>query len=235
MTNAVAGGEHALMLSELVERVTALERKLALAEAACKIANLQARYIFHLQAHDYNSIVDMFAHNEQVSVEMDNLGKFIGREKAVDIFLKVLKPLYTMKGALGLHMLSTPLIEVHPEGRFAWGMWHTLGCNTQPDFVGHDTEMTEDPKLIAMWQQGKYFIDFVREDEEWKFQNFRWYVNFRTPFDEGWVKQPVTWNLSVVAKLMPGCPAPDGQSAYHPFSADELTPYDVPPGPFITV
>jgi hypothetical protein len=169
MTNAAAGAENALMLNELMKRVTVLERTMAIAEAAWKISNLLARYIFYLQAHDYNSIVEMFAHNEQVSVEMDNLGKFIGREKAVDVFLKVLKPLYTMKGALGLHMLTTPLIEVHPEGRIAWGMWHTLGCNTQPDFVGHDTKMTAEPLLIAMWQQGKYFIDFVKEEGEWKF------------------------------------------------------------------
>jgi hypothetical protein len=235
MPNAVAAGENALVLSELVGKVALLERKMALVEAAWKIANLQARYIYYLQAHDYDSIVDMFAHNEHVSVEMDNLGKFIGREKVVDVFLKVLKPLYTMKGALGLHMLTTPLIEVHPEGRLAWGMWHTLGCNTQPDFVGHDTEMTAEPMLIAMWQQGKYFIDFVNEDGEWKFQNFRWYVNFRTPFDEGWGKKPITGNLSVVSKLMPGCPPPDGPSSYHPFSADELTPYDVPPHPFKAV
>jgi hypothetical protein len=84
-----------------------------------------------------------------------------------------------------------------------------------------------------MWQQGKYFIDFVKEDGEWKWKDFRWYVNFRTPYDLGWVKQPISGNLSVVAKLIPGCPTPDGPSEYHPFSPEELTPYlPIPPLPY---
>jgi hypothetical protein len=220
-------------LAQLAERIQLLENKLALLTAAQEIANLQGRYIYYLQAHQYDLIVDLFARREQVSVEMDNLGKFIGREKVLDVFLKVLKPLYTMKGAMGLHLLTTPVVEVSPDGRRAWGMWHTLGCNTQPDFVAKDTEVTADPVLIAMWQQGKYFIDFVKEDGEWKWKDFRWYVNFRTPFDQGWVKRPITGNLSVVSKLLPGCPQPDGPSDYHPFSPDELTPYlPLPPSPY---
>jgi hypothetical protein len=219
-------------LSELAKRVGALERELTLLNDAREIANLQGRYIYYLQAHQYDQIVEMFSRQETVSIEMDNLGTFIGREKAADVFEKVLKPLYTMKGAMGLHMLTTPLVEVHPDGRHAWGMWHTLGCNTQPDFVGRDTEMTADPELIAMWQQGKYFIDFVKEEGEWKWKTFRWYVNFRTPFDQGWVKQPIVGNLSVVAKLIPGCPPADGPSEYHPFSPHELTPFlPIPPRP----
>ncbi len=222
-----------VILRELAKRVAALERELTLLNDAREIANLQGRYIYYLQAHQYDQIVEMFARHEPVSIEMDNLGKFIGREKAADVFLTVLKPLYTMKGAMGLHLLTTPVIEVHPDGRQAWGMWHTLGCNTQPDFVGKDTEMTGDPELIAMWQQGKYFIDFIKEEGEWKWQNFRWYVNFRTPFDQGWVKQPITGNLSVVTKLLQGCPTADEAGDYHPFSPREMTPYlPIPPRPF---
>lgn len=221
------------LVSQLARRVETLEKKLAILNDAREIANLQARYIYYLQSHRYDQIVELFAEHAEVSVEMDNLGKFVGRDKVTDVFLKVLKPLYTMKGAMGLHMLTTPIVEVDPDGRLAWGMWHTLGCNTQPDFVAHDTQVSADPVLLAMWQQGKYFIDFVKENGEWKWKNFRWYVNFRTPFDKGWVKQPITGNLSIVAKLIPGCPAPDDPSDYHPFSPDELTPYlPIPPRPY---
>jgi hypothetical protein len=227
-----AQGE-SLTLAELARKVEVLERKLELCRDAQQIACLQGRYLYYLQSHRYDLIAELFARHEPVSIEMDNLGRFTGREKAVGVFMNVLKPLYTMKGAMGLHMLTTPLIEVHPDGRRAWGMWQTLGCNTQPDFVGHDTEMSGDAKLMAMWQQGKYFVDFVKEDGEWKWKDFRWYVNFRTPYDLGWVKQPISGNLSVVAKLIPGCPAPDGPSEYHPFSPEELTPYlPIPPLPY---
>jgi len=219
-------------LTNLARRLDAVEQEVLMLRDAHEIANLQARYLYHLQAHQYDKVVELFAHREPVSIEMDNLGRFFGREKVTAVFTKVLQPLYTMKGAMGLHMLTTPVVEVHPDRHHAWGMWHTFGCNTQPDFVGKDTEVTAEPELIALWQQGKYFIDFVREDGEWKWQHFRWYVNFRTPYDAGWVKRPIIGNLSVVSKLMPGCPPADEASDYHPFSPDEVTPYlPVPPPP----
>ena len=233
MSTTIVPSDQRILIDTLTRRIEALERKLDRLNDAREIANLQARYIYYLQAHQYDQIVGMFAVKEEVSIEMDNLGKFIGREKVVDVFLKVLKPLYTMRGAMGLHMLTSPVVEVHPDGRQAWGMWHTLGCNTQPDFVAHDTQLTSDPELLAMWQQGKYFVDFVKEDGEWKWKNFRWFVNFRTPFDKGWVRQPITGNLSIVAKLIPGCPEPDGPSVYEPFDPTGLTPYlPVPRGPY---
>ena len=119
---------------------------------------------------------------------------------------------------MGLHMLTTPACRGPPRSRTRLGHVAHLGCNTQPDFVGQDSQVSAEPVLIALWQQGEYFIDFVREDGVWKWKDFRWYVNFRSPFDAGWVKRPIIGNLSVVAKLMPGCPEPDGPSEYHPFS-----------------
>src|ERR1039457_5828785 len=100
MQNHMTEESENLALSGLARRVEALERDLVLLNDAREIANLQGRYIYYLQAHQYIKIVDMFARSEPVSIEMDNLGKFIGRDKVADVFLKVLKPLYTMKGAM---------------------------------------------------------------------------------------------------------------------------------------
>jgi hypothetical protein len=231
MSASSAAGQP-LTLTELAGKITELERRIALLEDARAIADLQARYIYYLQAHDYEKIVDLFAREEEVSVEMDNVGLFIGREKAAAVFTRILKPLYPMKGAMGLHLLTTPVVEVHREGRLAWGMWHTLGCNTQPNIVASGSQPAAVDGLIALWQQGKYFIDFVKEHGEWKWKNFRWFVNFRTPYDKGWVKQPISGNLAQVRTFLPDAPEPDGPSEYHPYSPEELTPYrPLPPPP----
>jgi hypothetical protein len=92
---------------------------------------------------------------------------------------------YSFPGSLGLHMLVTPVVEVSKDGKTAKGMWHSFGCNTYKGEFG----------LFAMWQTGKYDIEFVKEGREWKYRKFKWYVIFRTPYEDGWVKRPVIGGL----------------------------------------
>ena len=147
-----------------------------------EIANLQGRYLFYVQAHDYEAIVDMFAKDDpEVSVEVAEGGVYVGIEKVRAMFVDLIKPFFTSAGTLPVHMLTTPVIEIQPDGETAYGMWQTLGCNTFPGEEG----------LCATWQQGKYDNIFVKENGQWRFKQFRWLCNFRTPFDQGWVKQPM--------------------------------------------
>lgn len=148
---------------------------------AHEIANLQGRYLYYVQAHLYERIVDeMFARREaHVSCEISESGVYVGIDKIRALFVDLIKPLFVSAGSLPIHMLTTPVIEVHEDGRRAAGMWQTLGCNAFPTPQG----------LVATWQQGKYDNRFVKEDGVWKFEQFRWLSNFRTPFDQGWVKQ----------------------------------------------
>ncbi|HHD7495671.1 TPA: nuclear transport factor 2 family protein [Klebsiella oxytoca] len=220
MNSSIENNLSLSLLSEKIEKVIDIH----------KLSNLQGRYIYYLQSHDYDSIISLFSSDSDVTVEMDDLGYFVGREKVVDVFLKVLKPLYTTTGAMALHMITTPVIEIEDDGLHAWGMFHSFGCNTQPDFVAQGEPAQSAPELLAMWQQGKYFVEYIKEGEEWKILKFRWYTNFRTSFDKGWVKQPVVGNLSVVSEIFEGCPEPDGPSQYEPFNPDGLNSYyPVPP------
>lgn len=46
----------------------------------------------------------------------------------------------------------------------------------------------------AFWQAGVYTDDFERRDGVWKFSHLRLAMDFRTPFDEGWVVNRM-WEL----------------------------------------
>jgi hypothetical protein len=46
----------------------------------------------------------------------------------------------------------------------------------------------------AFWQAGVYTDDFERRDGVWKFAHLRLAMDFRTPFDEGWVVNRM-WEL----------------------------------------
>ena len=147
-----------------------------------QIANLQGRYMYLVQHHDYERILELFATNDPaVSAEIAESGVYVGLAKIRALFVELIKPFFDGPGILPIHMLTTPVIEVDEDGRTARAMWQTLGCNSFPTDAG----------LCATWQQGKYHNLFTKENGVWRYQQFRWLCNFRTSFHEGWVRQPM--------------------------------------------
>jgi hypothetical protein len=178
-----------------------LEAKIQRLKDYQEICNLQGRYNHYLLSNRYDKILDMFSKKDPgVKIELADSGEYKGFEGVMTLF-KILGEKYKFPGGLGLHMLMTPVVEVSKDGKTAKGMWHSFGCNTIQTENG----------LIAMWQSGKYDIEFVKEDGKWKYRIFKWYVIFRTPFDKGWVKRPIIGSLKH-----------EGQPPVSPLSA----PYD---------
>jgi hypothetical protein len=77
------------------------------------------------------------------------------------------------------HFLTNESIEV--DGDRAVGTWKLLQACT----AGHDR---------AFWQAGVYTDDFECRNGVWKFSHLRLAMDFRTPFDEGWVRNRM-WQL----------------------------------------
>lgn len=147
-----------------------------------EIANLQGRYMYHLEGHRYDRVLALFAQREpEMSVEIGEGGIYVGPDKVAALFLHVLRPFFTKPGMMPVHMLTTPVIEVKPDGVHGHGMWQTIGCNSFPT----------DDGLKAVWQQGTYDNLYVKEDGEWRILRMRWLANFRTSFDKGWVREPL--------------------------------------------
>lgn len=147
-----------------------------------EIANLQGRYMYFIQSHCYEEILALFAADDPaVSVEIAESGIYEGIDKIRTLFVDMFKPLFMAPGSLPIHLLTTPVIEIGADGQTARGMWQTLGCNSFPSKDG----------LVATWQQGKYDNSFIREHGQWRFKQFRWLCNFRTPHNKGWVEQPM--------------------------------------------
>jgi len=149
------------------------------------ICNLQGRYNHYMLSGRFDKILDMFAKKDRgVKIELADSGEYQGIEGVKKVF-SIVGEKYGFPGSLGLHMLLTPVVEVSKDGKTAKGMWHSFGCNTYKGEFG----------LFAMWQAGKYDIEFVKEDGEWKYRVFKWYAIFRTPYEDGWVKKPIISGL----------------------------------------
>lgn len=146
-----------------------------------EIANLQGRYMYYLEAHRYDDVLALFSRDPQVNAEIGEGGVYVGPTKVDALFRKVLRPFFTLAGMMPLHMLTTPVIEVDSDLGRGHGMWQTIGCNSFPEEGG----------LRAVWQQGTYDNLYVHEEGTWRILRMRWIANFRTPFDRGWVEEPL--------------------------------------------
>lgn len=58
-----------------------------------------------------------------------------------------------------LHCMTTPIIEVAEDGKTAKGLWLMVGVEAGDGLDG---------KMSARWAAGRFAMDFIKEDGEWK-------------------------------------------------------------------
>lgn len=93
--------------------------------------------------------------------------RIVGQEAIAESFVAAARAM-----SFTAHFLTNEDITV--EGDRAVGRWKLLqACN-----AGHDR---------AFWQAGVYVDDFERRDGVWKFIHLRLALDFRTPYDQGWL------------------------------------------------
>jgi SnoaL-like domain len=193
-----------------------MESRIERLEAYTEICNLQGRYNHYLQTGQIGGkLSELFAlEHPGVKAEMADSGVWTGGKGVAGLFMHM-GTKYAMKGALMVHMLLTPVVEVSADNQSAKGMWNSFGTNTIKG---------KDGQLEAMWQAGKYDITFCKVDGRWKYLDFRWYVIFRTPYKDGWVKTPIVDGLHE-----DGLPAIS--SLHTPYDPQAEHNYFMPPPP----
>ncbi|MDD3447006.1 MAG: nuclear transport factor 2 family protein [Zavarzinia sp.] len=98
-------------------------------------------------------------------------GRLVGREAIAKSFAAAPARL-----TFTTHYLTNESIMV--DGDRATGCWKLFEpCTFQ--------------ERMALWMGGRYRNDFERRDGEWRLSHLRLWVEFRTPFEEGWLKQPM--------------------------------------------
>lgn len=162
------------MANELTARIQRLED-------IQEIVNLQARYQFYFGMLDVDKIMDCFSKDITVSSELGDRGKYVGFDLIRKTFQDKLDASRARPGIMGNMMVVNPVIEVDEDGLTAAGLWYAFGPISVP--------FTTEDNLTPMWLFGKYNVKYIKEDGVWKFLHLRFFLIFRTTFDQGWVKQ----------------------------------------------
>jgi hypothetical protein len=172
---------------ELEAKVNMLEAKLQRTEDIEAIKKLQHAYGYYLEHWQEEEIVELFSHNPDVSLEINDTGFFKGWEAIKQSFnFADHFTAYGVKKAPGefLHILipNAGIIDLAPDGRTAKGRWYGI-------FLGAMPRPVETRALLGcgIWEN-----EYIKENGVWKFKKLFWTDIFCSPIEEGWVKNPFT-------------------------------------------
>jgi hypothetical protein len=191
--------------ADLQAQVRALAARLQVVEDRAAVERITRAYGYYVDKGQWDQIVDLFADTGQV--EIAGRGVYIGK-KSVDTFFrqvlgqgrKGLAP-----GMLFNHLVLQDVVDIDPDGRTAHGRWQVFAQ------VGRYQQ-------FAVWAEGVFSNDYVKEAGVWKFKSMHYYATFYTPYADGWAKTATPNN---------------GPSKEFPPDAPQSVQYDVFPGSFI--
>lgn len=207
-----------------------LARRLQRLEDVRAVTNLMSLHEYlHVANRNGEEFERCFAHrSDGVAFEPEDWGVWEGEEAIAASYVHGAPP--PLPGLVTEHATTTPVVEVAADGLTARGVWISPGHETFPGRPG------EPP--LALWSWGRYGIDFVKEDGEWRFWHFHIYTTFRTPYGVDWVQAAVdpAHRMFPEGETPPGMPAPTRpvtfNQPYHPGRAPVLQPK--PPDSYVT-
>lgn len=189
-----------------------------------EIQQLMARYVQNVHKMDYLTILEklMAADNPEVSFEYMESGMYCGPEQVRAYLTALHESFQTPRdktGYMGLQHLTTPKIIVSEDGQRAAGEWTILSpwAMQACPYPGNAR------KLTALWFIGRYSNEFIKVNGEWKILKVHLVSYARTPFEEGWIRQPDAMRIPPIPHLRPD--KPPRYYTYHPdcvYSSDNI-------------
>ena len=191
--------------ADLEARLAALEARVQTQEDIEAINKLTRAYGYYVDKQLWHEVVDTFS--DHAVVEIAGRGVYRDRKGVDDLFRGSmgggeigLKP-----GALFNHMILQGIVDVAPGGKTAKARWRAF-----VQIAGY--------KQFALWSEGTYENEYVKENGVWKFKTMHWFGTYFTPFDQGWAKMSFGNN---------------GPSKDFPPDAPPSIKYDAFPGHFV--
>jgi len=168
--------------------VARLEKRAAAAEDYVAVSNLQRIYGYYVDKFQWEQVADLFARD--AILQINGRGKFIGHERIRE-YMRHFGP--AQRGVLMNHIQLQPVVHVADDGQSANCRCRAL---MQVGRLGGE----------ALWGEGIYENEYVKEDGVWKISLLRAYQTFYTPFDKGWNTE-VTPLMGTFEDFPPDAPA----------------------------
>ncbi len=218
----------------LTQQVAQLRHEIDRMKAVNEIQNIMGRYEILLTGRTMDRVADeVFAMwMPDVSMEVSGNGVFSGPEAVRWMFEDMLGPKEgaeaetAYQGALFIHHVDTPVIQVAEDGQTAHCTFFSVGL-----------ESPQDPKTgkrRSQWCFGKYSAEFIKGECGWRIWHLHWFRSFLQDYYKGWTESyeeesPI--NVAVGTKPVKVLPTTYHQP-YHPHK--EMLPVPCCPDPYTT-
>jgi hypothetical protein len=167
---AIAQEPDLARLAALEAELDALETEIQSLEDSKAIKRLQRAYGYYVDRKLADQVAELFA--ADATVEIGGLGVYVGRDRIAEFYDWVMDgPLE--QGELFNHMILQGVVDVDPGGVTAKGRWRALIQ------TGTDGES-------AVWAEGPYENEYVKEDGVWLFGKVHWYQTLSADYAPGW-------------------------------------------------
>lgn len=177
-------------MSKTIEQI---ERELEILDIKQKCKNIMNYYMLQAWTINNRSYVEKWSHREDCSLMMP-WGCYSGYEGVRTCYLvdhgdidSEIDPgmVKGLSGALYIHTVTTPVIEVAEDMKTARGMWWSNGTE------GNGLNGADFPLMgWGGWMWGGYCVDFINEDGEWKIWHMIHQPRILTEFTECWNEIP---------------------------------------------
>lgn len=155
---------------EIAETLASIQQSLNLLDDEAAIVNLQHRYGYYLDQHEWDKLIALFA--EQSSFETDQMGVYLGKD-SIRQGLSQGTAVGLAAGEVDEHILFQTYVSVAPDG---------LTAKARVDQLGMHGQQGES----AQWSQGIYENSFIKEDGQWRIQSLHYFPRLITDYAKGW-------------------------------------------------
>ncbi|MEY4760246.1 MAG: hypothetical protein RLZZ200_102 [Pseudomonadota bacterium] len=173
-------------------KVAQLEARAVRVQDALAIKRLQRAYGYYFDKGLWDEVANLFSRDGSIEMGLD--GVFRGRER-VRAYLyaygkghKGLKP-----GQLNEHFQLMPVVTIGPDGLTARGTWR-------------DVILAGQKGREAMWGEGPFENEYVKENGVWKLQSLHWFQTVYSPFEGGWTNHTDVNGGRFVTTMQPDAP-----------------------------
>ncbi len=194
-------------LEELEARLKALEDSVRTLQDIEEIKKLQKIYCYYLEHWQWEEILPLFSNAPDASAELGDGGVYVGKDGLRKLFARESVP----PEFLHVMMPSGGVVTVDSGGKTAKGRWYGFGCFALP----------RDGVVRAIFGNGVYENEYVKEDGKWKFKKLHWNRIFMTPYEDGWVKTPVIKSVTREGRPKPDRPT----TVYKPYPSGYIFPF----------